>query len=297
VLGGGEIHAREAITRRQRAFDPAGFARRRCIRAGAGCPGRGRIELFQRRPVGVVLQRPRRQPGGRGFPDGIEQAAPQPAMETRADIAHLLQFLRDRRSTQARIEANTRLLLREVFRCEHPRTYRLVGALDLGYVHQARRVADQDRARHLRARQRLQAALDQGARAARHDLAAFQQWRDARVVLQLLEGLPWPEQRVGIIKTRDEADRDAILVQLIDEAAAIGAVVEWPAERVRDVARLHAARRQLPQLLQADAVGLRIGMLVETVFRDQRFGHAAAAAFRQHREFREDVDALRVTGL
>src|SRR6185312_1078909 len=35
VLGGGEIHAREAITRRQRAFDPAGFARRRCIRAGA----------------------------------------------------------------------------------------------------------------------------------------------------------------------------------------------------------------------------------------------------------------------
>src|SRR6185437_9047295 len=118
-----------------------------------------------------------------------------------------------------------------------------------------------------------------------------------RVVLQLLERLPRPEQRVGIIKPRDEADRDAILVELIDEAAAVGLVVQRPAERVHDVAGLHAPRRQLPEFLEADAIGLRIAVFGQPVFFDQCFADAAAATFGQHREFRQDVDALRIAGL
>src|SRR3546814_5921416 len=83
-----------------------------------------------------------------------------------------------------------------MFGGQHAAADRLVGALDLGYVEQAGGVADQQRAGHLDLRQRLPAARHDRARAGREDVAAFEQRRDVRVVLPLLEGLPRLEFRV-----------------------------------------------------------------------------------------------------
>jgi hypothetical protein len=66
---------------------------------------------------------------------------------------------------------------------------------------------------------------------------------------------------------------------------------------VHDLARFRAPGGQLPQLLEADAVGLGIAVLVERVFRDELFAQRTAAALGEDRRLRDDVDALRVTGL
>src|SRR3546814_1342801 len=61
---------------------------------------------------------------------------------------------------------------------------------------------------HLDLRQGLPAARDDRARAGREDIAAFEQRRDVRVVLPLLEGLPRLEFRIAVIKAAHVAQRD-----------------------------------------------------------------------------------------
>ena len=77
------------------------------------------------------------------------------------------------------------------------------------------------------------------------------------MVLELLESLERLEARVGVIETDDEADVDAILVEVVQEAAAIGLAVHRIADRVLDKSRLDPAFRQLPQFLEAKTVSLR----------------------------------------
>lgn len=177
---------------------------------------------------------------------------------------------------------------------QHARLHRLVGALDLGHVEQAGRVADQHRAGHLDLRQRLVAALDQGAGAGRKDLAAVEQLAHHRVVLELLEGLEGHEARVLVVQAADEAHRHAVLVEVVDEAAAVDLVGQRPADRVPDQARLYAALGQAPQFLQAGAVGLRVAVGIQLVLPDGALGQVAAAALAQHGHRRVDLDALDV---
>ena len=124
-----------------------------------------------------------------------------------------------------------------MLRGQHPGADGLVHAFDLRHVDAAAGVADQHGARHLQARDRLPAARRDGARAGREDLPALEQRLDLRVMLELLECLEGRQPRILVIEPDDEADVDAVLVEVIDEAAAIGARIERPAERVLDVAR------------------------------------------------------------
>ena len=110
-------------------------------------------------------------------------------------------------------------------------------------------------------RHRLPAALGDGAGAVADALAAGESVADERMRLEALEFLERRQIRVVVIEMDDEADRNQIVVEVIEERAAAGAVVERPAERVLDEAAAVFVRRDLPQLLQADAEFLRLACL------------------------------------
>ena len=70
---------------------------------------------------------------------------------------------------------------------------------------------------------------------------------------------------IAVVEVNDEADRDQILAEVIDERAATGTAVERPALRVQHEALLVPLRRDLPELLQTDAILLRIDVLAQPV--------------------------------
>ena len=183
-----------------------------------------------------------------------------------------------------------------MFGGEHAGPNCLMRAFDFRHIEQSGTVADQQRARHFAIRQRLITAFDECASTGRNDLSAIKQRLDSGVILELLKRFPRLEFRVGVVETGDKTDGDAIFVEVVDETAAIGCVVQWPAQRMHDFAGLNAALRQLPKFLDADAVGLRIGVLVEVVFGDELFAQAAATTFGQHGDRRFYVDALGIAG-
>jgi len=117
------------------------------------------------------------------------------------------------------------------------------------------------------------------------------------MILPLLKRFVRLIVRVAVVEPADVTKRDAILVQVINEAAAIGLVIRRPAEAVHDLAGLRDARLDLPQLLDADRITLRITVAIEIVFADQSFAQMAARAFAEHGGLGADVDALRVAGL
>src|SRR6185503_4949951 len=119
---------------------------------------------------------------------------------------------------------------------------------------------------------------------------------NSRVVLELLEGLERLETRVLVVEPGDVADVHAVAVEVIDEAAGVGARGDGPAHRVLDEAGLGTAGRELPQLLDAKAVGLRLAPVGEAEARHDLLGHAAAAALGEHRRASAYVGAWRVVG-
>ena len=86
-----------------------------------------------------------------------------------------------------------------------------------------------------------------------------------------------------VVEMHDEADRHQVVVEVIEERAAAGAVVERPAERVLHQAGRVLVRRDLPQLLQPDAEFLRLAIAGELERCDQRLGEDAARAFGEQR--------------
>ena len=111
------------------------------------------------------------------------------------------------------------------------------------------------------------------------------------VMLELLERFEGTEARVDVVEPGDEADIGAVVIEVIDEAAAVGARIQRPAEAVLHQAGLHAALRQLPQLFHAECVHLRIAGGVELVALDEHLGEAAAAAFGDDGELRVHLGA------
>src|SRR3546814_2110285 len=74
--GGGEVHAGQAVARGQGALHVV-------------VPGFFLLaQLVQRRPVGLHLQRPRRQAAGGGLPARVEQAEPQSLLEAGRSEEH-----------------------------------------------------------------------------------------------------------------------------------------------------------------------------------------------------------------
>src|SRR5208283_384121 len=221
------------------------------------------------------------------------QAEPEAAIEAGTDVAHLVQFAAARRFAPALVEACTRAALDVVRGGSHAGTYRLVNALDLRRVERAARIADQHRPGHLERRHRLITALDHGARTSGDDFPAAQQLADVRVVLVLLKGFEGLEPRILVIQPHHEAHVDAIVVEVIKKASAIGAAVERPADGVLNEAGLYAPRGQLPQLLESQAVGLRGLAGIELEAPDELLGGAAAAALAEHGDFRVNLRSQR----
>ena len=101
---------------------------------------------------------------------------------------------------------------------------------------------------------------------------------------EFLESFVRIEERIVVFEADDHAERNAIVLQAVDPAAAVDVGGERPAERVGDVTGVDAAGRDVPQFLDADAVDLRIEA-VEVQLVDQFFGQRAAGAFGEHGDF------------
>ncbi len=138
---------------------------------------------------------------------------------------------------------------------------------------------------------RLPAALGDRPCAIGEPLAAFQQRADQRMGLEALELLERRQIRVGVVEVDDEADRHQIVAEVIEERAAAGAVVERPAEGMLHQAGPVLLRIDLPQLLEADAVFLRLAALAETEAGDELLGERAARAFADQRVFGAEFHA------
>ena len=90
----GKEHERDPVARRQLPVAPVAV-------------GRGvLVQALERLVVGVIGERPRRRaPGHVGFKRCVGKTKPQAAIESRANIAHLVQFAAAGRCAPARVEA------------------------------------------------------------------------------------------------------------------------------------------------------------------------------------------------
>mmetsp|Transcript_58296 Transcript_58296/g.126615 ORF Transcript_58296/g.126615 Transcript_58296/m.126615 type:complete len:365 (-) Transcript_58296:687-1781(-) len=225
---------------------------------------------------------------------------PEGRMRRRPDIAHLVQLLPDpRRAKRGVVRAHVKrhqLLLGIVgnglqrvegrLRREHAALHRRVRPFDLGHVEEARAAADERAAAEAERRHRLQPALVESTRAVREPLAAFEGRPDRRVRLPPLELQEGVEVRVLVVEADHVASGDqrvSGLVQVVQERAAPGLGVHRPAGRVLDTARMVLQRVDPPELLEANAVRLRLAGAVKTELGHQLFGQRPAAAFAKHR--------------
>ncbi|MPN39489.1 hypothetical protein SDC9_187017 [bioreactor metagenome] len=97
--------------------------------------------------------------------------------------------------------------------------------------------------------------------------------------------------RIGITKADHEADGDLIVFQVIEETAAVSIRLHRPTAAMDDQAELMLVRLDFPQFLEADTVGLRVGILVQLEFFDQLLAEMAAAAFGEEGVFAEQLHA------
>ena len=109
--------------------------------------------------------------------------------------------------------------------------------------------------------------------------------------LEALEFLERRQIRVGVVEMHDEADRHQIVVEVIEERAAAGRIVERPAEGVLHQALAVLLRRDLPELLEAEAEFLRLAALGQAELRDQLLAEIAARAFGEQRVFGAQLHA------
>src|SRR5207302_3789378 len=144
-----------------------------------------------------------------------------------------------------------------------------VAALDARGVEESGLVAEERTARENQFRQRLQAARRDRAGAIADALSALQKPPDGGVRLEALEFLVGRHERIRIAKADDEAHRDLAILQVIEERPAVGVGIERPAGAVEHEAGLMALGFHLPQLLQPDAVDLRIGVSLQGEPREQ----------------------------
>src|SRR5688500_11288245 len=115
-----------------------------------------------------------------------------------------------------------------------------------------------------------------------------------RMMLELLESFERAEAWIAVVEPRDETYVCAVVVEVIDEAAAVGAGIERPSHAVLNQAGLHPAGWQRPQFFHTQRIDLRIAGGVELVALDEQLGEAAAAALGDDRELRMHLGTGRV---
>ena len=169
------------------------------------------------------------------------------------------------------------------FRGEHARFDRGVAALDARSVEESGVVPDQAAAGKDELRQRLQPACRDRARAVGDALAAFEKGADRGMRLVALEFLVRAQVRIAVAEPNDETDRDLVVLEVVEERPAVGVAGERPARGVDDQPLLVLLGPDFPQLLQPDAVDLRVGARAQAVAVLKLPAEMAAAAFREKR--------------
>ena len=101
--------------------------------------------------------------------------------------------------------------------------------------------------------------------------------------LPALHLLERAQPRVLVVQADHQAQRDLVVLQMVEEAAAEGVVVHRPAGGVHHQAGLGLLRIDLPELLDADRPARGVAAFVELVLRDQLLAEVAARAFREDR--------------
>src|SRR5450759_986989 len=221
----------------------------------------------------------------------IRKAAPETPVKRRADVAHAVQLVPDPRLADvfriARDFFGSLLRQRVVHGLGrgHARLHRGMDALDLGYVEEPRGIADEHASGEGELGQGLESALGNRARAVGNAPAVFEKASNRRVRLEALEFVERTDPGIFVIQADDKTNRHLVVIQMVEEGAAVGAPVHGPAGGVDDQARLVALRLHLPQLLDADAVGLRVDALAQLEFLHQALGQRAAGALGENRLF------------
>ena len=134
------------------------------------------------------------------------------------------------------------------------------------------------------------AALGQRLGAVAGHLAAGEEAGHEGVLLEPLKGHVGIEAGVPVVEPHHEPDRHAPLRQHVDEAPAELLAPQRIAQRVHDGARGLALRRNLPELLDAESVGLR-RRRVEPVPANERLGEVAPDPVGEDGDGGPDVDA------
>ncbi|CAB3810847.1 hypothetical protein LMG27177_07524 [Paraburkholderia fynbosensis] len=109
--------------------------------------------------------------------------------------------------------------------------------------------------------------------------------------LVALEFLERRQIRIRIAEADHEADHHLVVIHVIEERAAVGVVFERPASRVHHQTGLVLRGIDLPQLLDADAVDLRIGAVTQLESIVQLTAEVAARAFAEQRVLRVQFHA------
>ncbi len=99
---------------------------------------------------------------------------------------------------------------------------------------------------------------------------------------------------VGIVEPDHEAVRHQVVAEMVEPRAAIGPAVQRPAHGVLHQARPVLRCRHLPQLLDAEPVGLRVDATPQVEPLHQLLGQRAAAALREQRVGRTQLHPPRV---
>ena len=98
--------------------------------------------------------------------------------------------------------------------------------------------------------------------------------------LEFLEG---PQVRVAVIERDDQSQEHLVAGRVIEESAAFRVIIERPAERVHGRAGCMARGIDLPDLLEADPVVLRVHAGPEVEAAHELLAEVAAAALRENR--------------
>ncbi len=252
------------------------------------------LRLLQRRMVGPVLERPGRMAEEQEGVDGAQdQAGPHAPVEIGPHVARLVQLLPhpavpDRLGIGGQAVGRIGAGFQGIdhgLGGQHAGLHGRVAALDLGRVEEARGAADQAAAGKAQPRHGLIAAFVERPGPVGNAPPAFQDRRDRRMGLVALQFVIGREIGVLIIQPDHEAERDLIVFQMIEERAAVGLGIQGPADGVQDFAGPVVLGLDLPQFLEADAVGLRVGGRAfrpfgpEIEFLFQRLGQMPPAAF------------------
>ena len=152
-------------------------------------------------------------------------------------------------------------------------------------------IARDQRAIHVRLRDRVPSAFGQRLGAVADHLAAVEQPGDERMLLEAIERHVRVEQRILVVEPDHETDRQPSVGHRVDEPAAELVVPQRIAERVDDGAGREAIGRHLPQLLEADRELLGLSSPAELKTPQQLLGQVAAHAVAEDRDLGVDVDA------